>query len=264
MPASRGSGDAVRRLRSVLGWGGIYLRHRVMSRATPRLANVRDLADAGPGIVRDMAYRSDAPMAGDAAPGGDLRWPPATVVDLRGAGEKEPSHPLAGASRIVGIDVLDAAALTGGTRGSLDSLADLYAVMTAPAAAPRLTRAVGELARAEAPVLVHCSAGKDRTGVVTALTLRLLGVEHDRVVADYVLTQHHMPRVLARMLAGTRSSIGGTPLTSVPREILAAPAAAIETVLHAWDAHEGGVEGWYLAHGGDRATLATLRGRLLA
>ncbi|WP_062132248.1 tyrosine-protein phosphatase [Demequina aestuarii] len=254
----------MRRLRGLFAWGAVYLRHRVLSRPTPRLANVRDLADAGPGIVRDVAYRSDAPMEGDAAPGGALRWPPATVVDLRGAGEKAPIHPLAGESRIVAVDVLDAAAFAGGERDSMSSLAELYAVMTAPTAAPGLTRVVGEVAWGEAPVLVHCSAGKDRTGIVAALTLRLLGVERDRVVADYVLTQHHMPRVLARMLSGSRSSIGGTPLTSVPHEILTAPAAAIETVLRAWDDHDGGVEGWYLAHGGDSETLAALRRRLLA
>ncbi|MFN3866540.1 MAG: tyrosine-protein phosphatase [Demequina sp.] len=253
------------RLRSLFAWGWVYWRHRVMSRATHRLANVRDLADAAPGVVRDVVYRSDAPMPGDVEPGGILRWPPATVVDLRGAGEKAPSHPLAGDSRIVGIDLLDAAALVGGPgTGIMNSLAELYAVMTAPDAARGLTQVVGEVAWGDAPVLVHCSAGKDRTGVSTALVLRLLGIDRHRVVADYVLTEAHMPRVLARMLSGTRSSIGGTRLTSVPHEVLEAPAAAIETVLDAWDAHEGGVEGWYLAHGGEPRTLAELRRRLLA
>ncbi|GAA5081880.1 protein-tyrosine phosphatase [Thermocatellispora tengchongensis] len=39
-----------------------------------------------------------------------------------------------------------------------------------------------------APVVVHCAAGKDRTGVVTALVLALLGVPHEDVIADYALT----------------------------------------------------------------------------
>lgn len=236
-----------------------------MSRATHRLANVRDLADAAPGLVRHVAYRSDAPMEGDAPPGGVLPWPPATVVDLRGVGEKAEPHPLADGARIVEIDVLDSAALAGGAgHATLSSLAELYAVMTAPPAAQGLVRVVAEVAREDAPVLVHCSAGKDRTGVASALILRLLDVDRDRVVADYVLTEHHMPRVLARMLSGTRTSVGNTPLTSVPREILTAPAEAIEAVLGAWDDHAGGVEGWYLANGGDVDTLAALRRRLLA
>ncbi|UBU13378.1 tyrosine-protein phosphatase [Nonomuraea gerenzanensis] len=39
-----------------------------------------------------------------------------------------------------------------------------------------------------APVVVHCAAGKDRTGVLTALVLSLAGVGEDDIVADYALT----------------------------------------------------------------------------
>ena len=38
------------------------------------------------------------------------------------------------------------------------------------------------------PVLVHCAAGKDRTGLVTALLLRLVGVDDEEIVADYLRT----------------------------------------------------------------------------
>lgn len=252
----------MRGLRGLLGWGGIYWRHRVLGRAAPRLANVRDLADAAPGLTRAIAYRSDAPRVRDVPPGGGLSWPPATVIDLRAAGEKASSHPLAEGARIVGIDILEAAALGGG--GQFTSLTELYARMIAPDVGSGLAKVVGEVARDETPVLVHCSAGKDRTGLSVALILRLLGVERDRVVADYVLTQRHMPGVLARLLSDRRRSVGRSPLSSVPHEILDAPASAIETVLDAWDAHPDGVEGWYLAHGGDASTLAALRARLLA
>ena len=49
----------------------------------------------------------------------------------------------------------------------------------------RYFRALGE---AEGAVLIHCAAGKDRTGVLAALTHHLLGVAHDDLVADYLLT----------------------------------------------------------------------------
>jgi len=49
----------------------------------------------------------------------------------------------------------------------------------------RYFRALGE---AEAPVLIHCAAGKDRTGMLAALTHHLLGVHPDDMVADYLLT----------------------------------------------------------------------------
>ena len=38
------------------------------------------------------------------------------------------------------------------------------------------------------PVLFHCAAGKDRTGVVAALVLAVLGVHDEQIVADYVLS----------------------------------------------------------------------------
>jgi len=49
----------------------------------------------------------------------------------------------------------------------------------------RYFRALGET---DGPVLIHCAAGKDRTGLLAALTHHLLGVHHDDMVADYLLT----------------------------------------------------------------------------
>jgi protein-tyrosine phosphatase len=50
------------------------------------------------------------------------------------------------------------------------------------------TRYFHALAETEGPVLIHCAAGKDRTGLLAALTHRLLGVGEDDVMADYLLT----------------------------------------------------------------------------
>ena len=49
----------------------------------------------------------------------------------------------------------------------------------------RYFRALGET---DGPILIHCAAGKDRTGMLAALTHHLLGVHHDDMVADYLLT----------------------------------------------------------------------------
>ncbi|MFF5205137.1 tyrosine-protein phosphatase [Streptosporangium sp. NPDC000396] len=48
-----------------------------------------------------------------------------------------------------------------------------------------------------APVVIHCAVGKDRTGVLTALILRLLSVAEDDVIADYALTGLATPRMIA-------------------------------------------------------------------
>ena len=44
------------------------------------------------------------------------------------------------------------------------------------------------LAESDRPVLIHCAAGKDRTGLLAALTHHLLGVGHDDLMTDYLLT----------------------------------------------------------------------------
>ncbi len=46
------------------------------------------------------------------------------------------------------------------------------------------------------PALIHCTAGKDRTGIVIALLLHLLGVSEDLIVADYALSNAHYDRIL--------------------------------------------------------------------
>ena len=46
---------------------------------------------------------------------------------------------------------------------------------------------------ADQPVLVHCSVGKDRTGVTVALTLAAAGVDEAAVVADYARTETLLP-----------------------------------------------------------------------
>jgi protein tyrosine/serine phosphatase len=60
--------------------------------------------------------------------------------------------------------------------------------------AARFAEAVGVLAEADGGVLFHCAGGKDRTGVLAALLLRLVGVAVDDVEADYVASQARLKR----------------------------------------------------------------------
>jgi protein-tyrosine phosphatase len=64
-----------------------------------------------------------------------------------------------------------------------------------------LAAALGVIADpAAAPVVVHCMAGKDRTGVVCALTLSLLGVSDADIAQDYALTEVAMASLTAYLL----------------------------------------------------------------
>lgn len=65
------------------------------------------------------------------------------------------------------------------------------------------------LANGEAPLVFNCSAGKDRTGVASALILSVLGVPRETIVADYALTQVYTPMDLRAM--STQSADLGLP-----------------------------------------------------
>jgi protein tyrosine/serine phosphatase len=58
----------------------------------------------------------------------------------------------------------------------------------APAHLDLFARYFRALADSDRPVLIHCAAGKDRTGILAALTHHLLGVSDDDLIADYLLT----------------------------------------------------------------------------
>ena len=97
---------------------------------------------------------------------------------------------------------------------------------------PRLAGTFEALAQAgEGGFVVHCSAGKDRTGVAAALVLEALGVPREIVVADYALTNEAVD--LAAQLLGAGGTGVGLAETSAP--ILALPPIAQAAVL---DAHE--------------------------
>ena len=67
---------------------------------------------------------------------------------------------------------------------------------------PMLTSAIQALATGDAlPAVMHCSAGKDRTGVLSALILAFLGVTDETIVADYTLSAAAMGRLLERLKA---------------------------------------------------------------
>ncbi|MGP3936512.1 tyrosine-protein phosphatase [Nonomuraea sp. KM88] len=76
-------------------------------------------------------------------------------------------------------------------------LADRYLEVTEDGVA-NLRTALETIARADnAPTVIHCAAGKDRTGVLTALVLSLAGVGEDDIVADYALTGLATDRFIA-------------------------------------------------------------------
>lgn len=115
------------------------------------------------------------------------------------------------------------------------------------------------MAPAEQPALFHCAAGKDRTGTIAALLLKVLGVPDDVVVADYVLTHEALEPIMARLLA-----------IPVYAEMLAdssidkqTPRAENMAGFLAWLDEQGGAEAWLLAHGLTADEVASYRDGML-
>ncbi|MEO3779183.1 tyrosine-protein phosphatase [Micromonospora sp. B11E3] len=136
-------------------------------------------------------------------------------------------------------------------------LADRYADLAGTGAAG-LAEAVGLIAdSANAPVVVHCVAGKDRTGIVCALTLAALGVSDADIAADYALSTEASQRFSAWVAATMPEG------EELPPPFLASPAEAMALFLTELRQGHGSVEG-YLRHAGiTDAQLAALRAHLL-
>jgi protein-tyrosine phosphatase len=118
---------------------------------------------------------------------------------------------------------------------------------------------VRAIARADGAVLVHCAAGKDRTGVVVAIALDAAGVDRGAIVRDYLATAERIDAILARLVKSPtyRAELEGND----PRDH-APVAGAIERVLEIVDACHGGSAKWLRASGLSAPDLERLRRRL--
>ena len=181
-----------------------------------------------------------------------------TIVDLRTDLEAEiaPS-PLDGLTvrhtrvSILGSD-LESLPQTG--------LDDLYAFVIDERGAA-IADAIRPLCAGQAfPALVHCSAGKDRTGIVIALVLAVLGVPDDIIAADYALSGGYLDPRHISAIGQLQASAGlGDELAE---ELLVSPPHLILDALGRARASHGSAEGYLLAHGLSDADLAALRAAL--
>jgi len=121
--------------------------------------------------------------------------------------------------------------------------------------------AVRSVAESPGAALVHCAAGKDRTGVVVALALSAVGVRREAVVADYTATAERMPAVLGRLRASTTYA---TDLDKAPDDDHMPRAETMTAFLDEVDGRYGGVLRWLADHGFAADDLASLHAKLLA
>lgn len=121
-------------------------------------------------------------------------------------------------------------------------------------------RRILELAadQANTPLVFHCAAGKDRTGLVAAVLLALLGVGEEDIVADYALSGLATERLLADRRARKPGERGLWPGYGL------APADSMRLFLDRLTADHGSVRGYARDRlGADDALVARLRSHLL-
>jgi protein-tyrosine phosphatase len=184
-----------------------------------------------------------------------------TVLDLRTSAEAEiapsPHDELARAGALsmqVSLIGADFEELPAELTGIYDFILDRRGA--AIAAAIRSLARPGGL-----PALVHCTAGKDRTGIVVALALAAVGVPDEFVAADYALSSLYLDPRHTPTIGRVRESSGlGDWLTAA---LLASPPELISRVLDRTRRQAGSVADYLTAHGVTCAELTTLRSALV-
>ncbi|WP_426324342.1 tyrosine-protein phosphatase [Microbacterium sp. E-13] len=108
---------------------------------------------------------------------------------------------------------------------------------------------------ADQPVLVHCTAGKDRTGVTVALTLAAAGVDIDAVVADYARTEGLLPARRNRYVVALLRSVHPRAV-NVEDLVARSPAPVMQALLEDIAERFGSAEEYLRSHGltGDEIT----------
>lgn len=140
-------------------------------------------------------------------------------------------------------------------------LGDLYIDMLT-VGAPALAAALTTLAEpARVPAVFHCAAGKDRTGVLAAILLSLLGVEESIIIADYHRTARSMDALMERL--ATERPETWTAMTSQPSPYMATPPEAMRNFLAHVRAEHGSVLGYVHSIGVDDMVIDALTHHLL-
>ncbi len=107
-------------------------------------------------------------------------------------------------------------------------------------------------------VLVHCAAGKDRTGMLVAVALSALGAPREAIVADYAETEDRLADYFARELAHLRDPVSQQRLASLQQS----PPATMHGTLDHLEREYGGSAAYLFSHGVTAGQLGRLAQRL--
>nr|WP_246086898.1 tyrosine-protein phosphatase [Nocardioides humi] len=222
----------------------------------PGSHNVRDLGGlrtrSGRTVRTGRVYRSDYPSFLEVDATAIARFGLATVVDLR-RGTEAAEECIDWGGRGVAYRRWP---LTAGRESSWHARYTSYLTRRPET----VVGAVREVMRPAAhTVLFHCAAGKDRTGVLAALLLAVLGVGEDDIVADYLLSAASVEPVIARLVE-MEMYAGMLADSSVDEQL---PRAEHMHLLLRWLERHGGAEAWLVEHGVPAGELTDFRDVML-
>lgn len=218
-------------------------------------SNTRDLGGyptvSGCMTRRNIIWRSDAPTVWNASDVHTLKDHEMTsIIDLRTSQETE-KHPCAYASE-KGI-AYHAFPITAGSVPP-STLAGVPLSYMEIVAQKEVSDVLQTVAEAEEGVLICCTAGKDRTGVVSAVLLLSCGVERKTIIRDYTVSREYNRQRLERYLAEH---------PEVDRKIVLANETSMAQFLDLFFDRYGNVENYYLKAGLMPRHLAGIRRKLL-
>lgn len=122
-----------------------------------------------------------------------------------------------------------------------------------------VTGALRSIATADGAAIVHCAAGKDRTGVIVALALTVAGVEPEAIVADYMATSERIDAIIERL---RRSKTYADDVSSRPVKAHLPREETMKAFLEQLHVRHGGLRHWLADNGFTGEDTSLLRAKL--
>lgn len=185
-----------------------------------------------------------------------------SVIDLRSAEEIESApNPMASDNRFTycNIPVFQTDASPSALTKSGIAMGKLYIHMLKDCK-ESFRSIFKQILDARGGVLFHCSAGKDRTGVLSALLLSLVGVDEDTVIREYTYTQTLLAPLVEKLKRTLPDGISGKHA----EDMLAARPEYIKEALNYLKESYGSAEGYLLSLGFRTDEVEALRQKLVA
>jgi protein-tyrosine phosphatase len=186
-----------------------------------------------------------------------------SVIDLRSSRQLEPFSPL----NKVGVEYYNIPLIDRGNdpenvRQDFSNMGEVYSYLVRHEEfGRRVVKALEIIAEPDnLPLVFHCSAGKDRTGVLTAIVLGILGVTDDDIIEDYTLTAPYMKELITSWNNDPKAA---EALKNIPEYLLEASPESMTFFLSTLKREYGSVRGYVEAHGAEVSLIHRLETALL-